>query len=106
MVVKGIQTDARKILGRVHALPFGGLMKKILLLLLLVTLLCGCTCVRKDPRSCYVDWEDNKVRFCHPHFLVILRDVEGAFVFFFNTDVGWYETPTGNNIDYVLWCGG
>lgn len=65
----------------------------------------GCTCVTKDPHDYVPGWEDSKVELGNPYFMVILRNLDGERFFFFNTSPGWYATPDGSNIDYVVWCG-
>ena len=79
-------------------------MKKLLLVLTLLLILVGCTCVTKDPHDYLPGWSDNRLEFGQSYKLLVLHDVAGVPHPHTNTVPGWYSTSNGVPIDYVVMC--
>ena len=79
-------------------------MKKLLLVLTLMFVLVGCTCVTKDPHDYLPGWSDNRLEFGQSYKLLVLHDVAGVPHPHTNTVPGWYSTSNGVPIDYVVMC--
>ena len=76
-------------------------MKKLMLVLLMLVMV-GCTCVTKDQQEVLPGWSDNKLEFGQSHEVLVLIGESGLPYTFFETTPGWYSIS--EPIENVMWC--
>ena len=76
-------------------------MKKLLLVLLMLVMV-GCTCVTKDPQEVLPGWRDSKLEFEGSYDVIVFIGESGLPYTFFNTTPGWYSIS--EPIENVMWC--
>lgn len=79
-------------------------MKKLLLVLTLLFILVGCTCVTKDPHDYLPGWSDNRLEFGQSYEYLRIVGENGRGWWFKHTRPGYYGTLDGMPIDYVVMC--
>ena len=79
------------------------LVLTLIVLMYAVSTCAVANCYMKDPHDYVPGWEDSRLQFGKSYTLLLFQARDRNFIWI-NTSPGWYETPDGSNINYVVMC--